>query len=180
MDLILTNRQKCFQNSAIIKAGLPDFFKLSFAVSKSYFRKPEPNKLTYRDFKNFFNQKFRAELLKELSEYNIDASQFELFRTISLGLLIKLAPAKQNTLKNNQSSFITKEMRKAIMTHSTLRNKILKTKFQECKQTLSKQRNLGIAMVRKEKTNYFNNLNEKNIRDNKQFWKTVKPFPTRK
>ena len=31
-------------------------------------------------------------------------------------------------------------------------------------------------MVRKAKKNYFNNLNVRNITDNKQFWKTVKPF----
>ena len=31
-------------------------------------------------------------------------------------------------------------------------------------------------MVRKAKKNYFNNLNIKNIKDNKQFWKTAKSF----
>ena len=31
-------------------------------------------------------------------------------------------------------------------------------------------------MVRKSKENYFNKLNVRNITDNKQFWKTVKPF----
>ena len=31
-------------------------------------------------------------------------------------------------------------------------------------------------MVQKAKKNYFNNLNVRNITDNKQFWKTVKPF----
>ena len=31
-------------------------------------------------------------------------------------------------------------------------------------------------MVRKAKKNYFNNLNVRNITDNKQFWNTVKPF----
>ena len=31
-------------------------------------------------------------------------------------------------------------------------------------------------MVQKAKKNYFNNLNVRNITDNKQFWKTVKLF----
>ena len=31
-------------------------------------------------------------------------------------------------------------------------------------------------MVRKAKKNYFNNLNVRNITDNKRFWKTMKPF----
>ena len=70
---------------------------LTAAVLKSYFKKLEPKKYIYiyiyRDFKNFSNQQFRIELLKELSENNADASQFELFQTISPGLLNKLAPS---------------------------------------------------------------------------------------
>ena len=61
------------------------------------------------------------------------------------------------------------------MTRLKLRNKVLKTKSQGCKQAYNKERNLGVAMVWKANTNYFN-LNERNITDNKQFWKTVKPL----
>ena len=149
---------------------------LTVTVLKSYFKKLKPKELIYRDFKNFSNQKFGTELVRELNENNVGVSQFELFQTISLGLLNKLALLKKKTLKNNQSSFITKEVRKAIMTRSRLRNKFLKTKSQECKQAYNKQRNLCVTMVRKAKKNYFNNLNVRNITDNKQFCKFVKPF----
>ena len=67
-------------------------------------------------------------------------------------------------------------MQKAIMTSSRLRNKFLKTKCQECKQAYKKQRSLCVTMVRKAKKNYFNNLDVRNITDNKQSWNTVKPF----
>ena len=33
-----------------------------------------------------------------------------------------------------------------------------------------------VAMVQNAKKNYYNNLNVRNTRDNKQLWKTVKPF----
>ena len=62
------------------------------------------------------------------------------------------------------------------MTRLRLRNKFLKTKSQECKQAYNKQRNLCVTMIRKAKRNYFNNLNVRNITDDKQFWKTVKLF----
>ena len=91
-------------------------------------------------------------------------------------LLNTLAPSKQKTFRNNHFCFITKEVRKAIMTLSKLRNKFLKSKSQECKKAYNKQRNLFVAMVRKAEINYFNNLNVRNITDNKQFWKNVKPF----
>ena len=139
--------KKVFQNSTIIETGLCDFRKLTVTVLKSYCKKRKPKELIYSDFKNFSNQQFGAELVKELNENNVGVSQFELFQTITLGLLNKLAPSKKKTLRNNQSSFITKEVRKAIMTRSRLRNKFLKTKFQECKQAYNKQRNLCVTMV---------------------------------
>ena len=117
--------------------------------------------------KNFSNQQFRTELVLYKNENNVGASQFELFQTITIGLLNKLAPSKKKTLRNNQSSFITKEVRKAIMTRSRLRNKFLRTKSQEYKQAYNKQRNLCVTMVRKAKKYYFNNLNVRNITDNK-------------
>ena len=53
------------------------------------------------------------------------------------------------------------------MTRSRLRNKFLRTKSQEYKQAYNKQRNLCVTMVRKAKKYYFNNLNVRNITDNK-------------
>ena len=54
-----------------------------------------------RDFKNFSDQQFGTELIKELNGNNAGANQFELFQTITLGLLNKLAPSKKKTLWNN-------------------------------------------------------------------------------
>ena len=155
IGLILTNRQKLFQNFNIIETGLSDFNKLTVTVLKSYFKKLKPNEL------------FRTERVKELNKNNFGENQFELLQTISLGLFNKLAPLKKKTLRNNKSSFTTKEVRKAIMTRSRLRNKFLKIKSQECKQAYNKQRNLCVTMVRKAKKNYFNCLNVRNIKDNR-------------
>ena len=62
------------------------------------------------------------------------------------------------------------------MTRSRLPNEFLKIKSQEYKQVYNKQRNLCVTMIRKTKKYYFNDPNVRNITDNKQFWKTVKPF----
>ena len=53
IDLILINRQKCFQNSTIIEIGLSDFRKLTVTILKSYFKKLKPKEFIYGDFKNF-------------------------------------------------------------------------------------------------------------------------------
>ena len=74
---------KSFQNSTIIEKGYLTFRKLNVTVSKSYFKKLKPKKLTYRDYKNHSNQQFQTELVKELSENNVEASQLELFQIMS-------------------------------------------------------------------------------------------------
>ena len=53
IDLILINRQKCFQNSTIIEIGLSDFRKLTVTILKSYFKKLKPKEFIYGHFKNF-------------------------------------------------------------------------------------------------------------------------------
>ena len=48
------------------------------------------------------------------------------------------------------------------------------------KTIFCKQRSKGVSLLRKSKKDYFANLNEKNITDYKRFWKTVKPFKSKK
>ena len=60
-----------------METGLSDFHKLTVTGLKSYFKKLKPKKIMYRDFKNFFNQTFRTELVKELNENNVGASPFK-------------------------------------------------------------------------------------------------------
>ena len=61
------------------------------------------------------------------------------------------------------------------MTRSRLRNRSEKNRKLFCKQ-----RNKWVLLLRKSKKDYFENLNEKNIADNKRFWKTFKPFLSNK
>ena len=63
IDLILTNRQKSFQNSTIKETGLSDVHKFTVTVLKNTIRNGSPRNLN-RDFKNFSNQPFRTELVR--------------------------------------------------------------------------------------------------------------------
>ena len=72
--------------------------------------------------------------------------------------------------------FMTKNLSKEIITRSRLRNKYLKHETEENCLLHTQQRNKCVSLLRKTKINYYGNLNEKDITDNKKFWKTVKPF----
>ena len=72
------------------------------------------------------------------------------------------------------------EISKAIMTRTRLRNRFLKNRSNRNRDLFRKQRNLCVTLLRKSKKDYFSNLNEKQITNNKRFWKTVKPFLSNK
>ena len=66
------------------------------------------------------------------------------------------------------------------MKRSNLRNEYLKSRSEEDRQRFRKQRNLCASLLRKTKRSYCSNLNEKNVIDNRKFWKTVKPMLSNK
>ena len=69
---------------------------------------------------------------------------------------------------------------KAIMLRTNLRNKFLKNRSNENKTNYVKQRYYCVSLLRKTKREYYSNLDEKNICDNKTFWKIVKPMLSKK
>ena len=61
------------------------------------------------------------------------------------------------------------------MTRSRLCNKYFKNRNEENRAIYVKQRNYYVYLLRKSKKKYYENLDEKNLMDNKLFWKTIKP-----
>ena len=68
---------------------------------------------------------------------------------------------------------MSKHISKEIMKKSEL--SFLKTRNNTDKFNYSKQRNFSVSIIRRKKSKYFSNLNIRNVRDNKKFWKTIKP-----
>ena len=75
---------------------------------------------------------------------------------------------------------MNKNLSKAIMLRTKLRNIFLKNRTEENKNRYTKQRNLCVTLLRKSKREYFNNLNEKNFCDNKKSLGVVKPLLSNK
>ena len=70
---------------------------------------------------------------------------------------------------------MTKDLSKNIMKRSRLRNKYLNNNNEENGKLYAQQRNYCVSLLRKTKKVYYENLDERNVSDNKIFWKTVKP-----
>ena len=72
------------------------------------------------------------------------------------------------------------KLSKAIMLRTKLRSKFLKIRSNENKTNYVKQRNHRAFLLGKTKREYYSNLEEKNICDNKTFWEIVKPMLSKK
>ena len=145
-------------------------------VMKVFYKKQKPKVIQYRSYKNFNNQVFQRELNSELLKIDLNNAELSEFTEIFLSILNKHAPRKQKFIRANNSNFVTKSLRKAIMKRSKLRNKYLRERTNEAKSLYNKQRNLCMSILRKNKRDYFGNLNNKIVTDNRKFWKTISPL----
>ena len=75
---------------------------------------------------------------------------------------------------------MTKAFSKSIMESTRLKSTFLKNSTVANKLAYTKQRNFCVSLLRKVKKEYFANLNEKNITDNRKFRRTVKHFLSQK
>ena len=83
---------------------------------------------------------------------------------------------KQKYFRANQGRFMTKDLHKAIMKRSRLRNKFLRDRTDISREEYKKQRNLCVSLLKKAKKYHFANLDTKSVTDKKKFWQTVKPL----
>ena len=72
--------------------------------------------------------------------------------------------------------FMNKSLCRAHMKRTQLRKCYLKNRSEQNRLSYVKQHNYCVSLLRKTKKDYYANLNVKDIVDNKQFWRTVKPL----
>ena len=142
IDLFLTNRPRTFQCTTTIETGISDFHKLVVTV---FYKKQRPKIIHYRNYKNFENGNFRQDLKKELLKFDVTNAPLSKFNDTVLSVLDKHAPKKVKYIRSNNCNFMTKELRKAIMNRSKLRNKFLKTRNEESRRRFNRQINLCVS-----------------------------------
>ena len=144
--------QERFLKARTIETGLSDFHKMVAFVFKTSFKKQKAKIATYRDCKHFDNEKFRESLVTCFSMgKNIS---YDAFENLVLQTLGKMAPIKQKHIRGNQSPFINKDIHKAVMTRTRLRNKFLKEPTQMNRLAYKKQRNYCVSLLCQSKKQY--------------------------
>ena len=171
IDLNLTNRRFSFKHSNSYETGLSDHHHFIYSMLKSNLSNSEPKLVNCKDCKRFSFKNFKTSLDNSLRHCSTDCKHFE---NISMLFLNECAPQKKKVIWGNHKPHQNKELGKAIMLRSKLKNKANKTKIDVDIAAYKKQRNYVVALNQKSKYNYFNNLDvSKGV---KPFWKTCKPY----
>ena len=148
IDLFISNSPKSFMKTITICTGLSDFHKMVITVLKSSFKKAPPREISYRDYKIFDRDTFRANL-KEALKGNING--YQSFEKKFIEILGNQAPIKRKVVRANHATYMTKVLRKAIMKRSELKTKYMKKNTQNNLKTYKKQRNYCSKLYKKEK-----------------------------
>ena len=135
IDLILANQPNCFQQSNVFKTGLSDLHLLTVTEFKMGFQNLPSKTVNYRDYKNFDNEKFRS----DISKFFLMLVIWKVSRIQSSVFLINMPLLKY--IRENEALFMTKELHKAIMKRSKLRNNFLKSKTFSNSKAYTSQRN---------------------------------------
>ena len=145
-------------------------------MMKTKFKKRDPKIVNFRSYKHFEEEIFREELKNALQ--NTDKKMdYDDFKQAFMTILNKHAPIKKrNSLEEIMHHLWTKLCLQAFMHRSQLKNKYNKNPTEQNKISYNKQRNYWVSRLKKEKRKYYNNLDPKIFKDNKTFWRRVKPL----
>ena len=107
------------------------------------FQKLNPKIIAYRDYKNFDNAKFRYDIVT--ATFNMD--NFGMYKSTIFNIFNHHVPIKKKYIRANEAPFMSKELHKAIMKRSRLRNIFLKRKTNTNEKNNSTQFNQFFSNV---------------------------------
>ena len=114
-----------FQNTNVLNIGCSDFHKLTVTVMKTTLKKLKPKEVTYRNYKEFYENLFKGELLKGLRSNTKSSESYEILEYIFLRILNKHAPLKTKIIRGNHAPYMNTTLRKAIMKCYTITKPLL-------------------------------------------------------
>ena len=162
----------------VLEFGIWDHHSFMVTALKSQLINGNAKMKLYRDYSFFQMEMFKADLDLNLECTTVFKDSD--FQSTFTRVLHNHAPIKKKILRFNNSPFMTKTLRKAIMHRSKLKNIYNKKRTNDNWANYKKQRNFCVNLLRKTKTDYFQNLNIRDLSDNRKFWKTITPYFTNK
>ena len=168
--MILTNKPKSVQNSGVMETGVSDHRAFIFSFLKTTFPKMPPSKLRYRNYQKFEVHSFSQDVEQLPEKITYTEWEKKIVKTLN-----KHVPLKTKVIQGNHKSFITQNLRKAIMKRSALKKRANVSNNPEIIKLYKKQRNYVVNLSKKVKKEYFQK-HMPHRASSKNFWKFCKPF----
>ena len=137
------------KNSKTFEVGISDHHYLVLRSLRFQYIQSNPKTKFYQDYKSFSFESFNNELnelLKSEKEIN-----YSLFENNFLQVLNAHSPMKKKIQRFNNSPFMTKQLRKAIMHRSRFKNVFNKNRTPKIWDSYKKQRDFCVNLLRKTK-----------------------------
>ena len=152
-----------YKLSNAFETGISDHHKLILTVANSGSFKGRPREKICRRYSSFKIEISKKTLSDKLSRLEINSySEFE--KVLN----------KHN--RHSSNPFMTKQLRKAIMKRSQLKNRNNKNHNYENWYLYKKRRNFCVSLLRKPKRNHLKNVKMQDVTDNKKILKTIRPY----
>ena len=108
----------------------------TFRILKTHFEKQNPKLIVHQKYRNFDNLLFQEEFLSKLKDLLPNDKSLKGFQDSCLQILNSLAPLQTKYACANQAPFMNKELQKAKLLRSKLRNKYSKNRSESNKKTI--------------------------------------------
>ena len=113
--------------------------------------------------------KFYSDLSYALFLRVLSITTYDEFKDIYLEILNLHCPMKLKYVRGNNATFMNKDLSRAFMCRSKLKNQFNKNPTEANKILYNKQRNYCVSLVKKERRKYYNDLDPKILEDNRTF-----------
>ena len=177
IDVMLTNKPRCFQNTTVFETGLSDFHGLVLTLMKTHIPRLKPKMIRYRSYKKFDPEKFLQDVTN--IDFKADVKDADLaYRNLSSAFrefVDKHAPLKTKVQRGNTAPFMNQQLQKAIYTRSRLKKRLNKNPTAENRTKFKKQRNKCVSIRKKAIKSHFKEATKNGTMSNKEFWDLVKP-----
>ena len=107
VDVILTNKNRSFQNSSTVATGLSDVHKMILRFMTANYEHLKPIQIRYRSYKHFREDLSLYDLemmpFQKCSEIDDKENAYELFKDMFLTVVKSHAPLKPKTIRGTQA-----------------------------------------------------------------------------
>ena len=177
IDHMVTNTPEKISDSGVIHTGISDH-SLIFAIRKISVIKKQENIVEMRNMKNFNEEKFVAELLKQHWEqvyfFAEDPNDmWEIWKKIFVEVLDKHAPLQCKKIRSKKVPWITSDIKKLINTRDKLKRKTILTNLENDWFDYKTSRNKVNIELRNAKKDYYSSKIADQKFNPKKAWKSI-------